>query len=157
MASSTDQSPESRVRSLYEQLLNSWNCRDATGFAALFTEDGEAVGFDGSQMVGRSEIAATLRHFFANHPTGAYVALVRTVRFPVAKVAVLRAVTGMVPAGGRDIDPAVNAIQVLVAVNTEGGWRIVSFQNTPAQFHGRPELAEALSAELRLQLQHPPV
>jgi len=28
-------------------------------------------------------------------------------------------------------------------------WRIALFQNTPAAFHGRPEAAKKLSAELR--------
>jgi hypothetical protein len=28
-------------------------------------------------------------------------------------------------------------------------WHIVQFQNTPAQFHGRPEAGEALTSELR--------
>jgi len=48
--------------------------------------------------------------------------------------------------------PAVNAIQTLVAVCNDGEWRVALFQNTPAAFHGRPELAEALSAELREEL-----
>jgi hypothetical protein len=34
-------------------------------------------------------------------------------------------------------------------VKDEGKWRIALFQNTPAAFHGRPELAEQLSADLR--------
>ena len=34
----------------------------------------------------------------------------------------------------------------------DGKWKIISFQNTPAAFHGRPELAEQLSAELREEL-----
>ena len=29
------------------------------------------------------------------------------------------------------------------------GWRIALYQNTPAQFHGRPELSRALTEELR--------
>jgi hypothetical protein len=37
----------------------------------------------------------------------------------------------------------------LVATRTGAGWRIVTFQNTPAAVHGRPELAQALTAELR--------
>jgi hypothetical protein len=32
---------------------------------------------------------------------------------------------------------------------------VILFQNTPAQFHGRPDLAEQLTAELR-QLLPPP-
>jgi hypothetical protein len=36
-----------------------------------------------------------------------------------------------------------------VAAREGGVWRIVSYQNTPAQFHGRPELAQALTDELQ--------
>jgi hypothetical protein len=31
-------------------------------------------------------------------------------------------------------------------------WRIELFQNTPAQFHGRPELVSEMTAELQQQL-----
>ena len=50
---------QERVLTLYRQLLESWNKRDAEGFAAAFTEDGSCVGFDGSTMNGREEIAST--------------------------------------------------------------------------------------------------
>jgi hypothetical protein len=55
----------------------------------------------------------------------------------------------MVPPGQTDINPAVNTIQTLVAVKRDGTWRIALFQNTPAQFHGRPELVQQLTEELR--------
>jgi hypothetical protein len=55
----------------------------------------------------------------------------------------------MIPPGQADINPAVNAMQTMVAVSRVGEWRIALLQNTPAQFHGRPEMAEALSRELR--------
>jgi hypothetical protein len=58
----------------------------------------------------------------------------------------------MVPPGQSDINPAVNAIQTIVAVNRAGEWRIALLQNTPAQFHGRPEMVEALTQELRALL-----
>lgn len=152
MAASADPLPDTKAHILYDQLLASWNSRDANGCAALFCEDGELVGFDGSQLVGREEIAAILRHSFIDHPTPAWVGIVRTVRSPAPKVAVLRAVAGMVPAGGKDIDPALNAVQLMVAAEGRSGWRIVSFQNTPAQFRGHPELAAALATELRQHL-----
>lgn len=148
--------PDEEARILYTQLINSWNSRDATGFAALFTPDGESVGFDGSQLAGREEIAATLRHIFIDHPTPSYVGIVRTVRSPRPHVALLRAVAGMLPPGGTDIDPTLNAVQCLTAVETDAGWRIATFQNTPAQFHGRPDLADALTLELRARLPKPP-
>ncbi len=55
----------------------------------------------------------------------------------------------MHPPDQKEINPAANAIQSLVAVRASSGWRIAHFQNTPAQFHGRPELADALTEELR--------
>lgn len=140
------------IKLLYLRLLDCWNQRTAEGYAELFWEDGNVVGFDGSQMNGRREIAAELGRIFADHETAAYVAKVREVRFLTGEVAVLRAVAGMVPPGQDDINPAVNAVQTLVAVRGDGQWRIAVFQNTPAAYHGRPELAEKLTEELRALL-----
>jgi uncharacterized protein (TIGR02246 family) len=140
---------ERAVRSLFRELLDRWNERDADAFAGLFAAGGNVVGFDGSQLKGSDEIAASLRQIFGDHQTAAYVAKVREVRVLTRDVAVLSAVAGMVPPGQSDIDPAVNAVQTLVAVKEEGRWRIALFQNTPAQFHGRPALARDLTEELR--------
>jgi uncharacterized protein (TIGR02246 family) len=142
-------SSDEEIRSLYQELLDCWNRRSAECFAEIFWEDGNVVGFDGSQMNGQMEIASQLSQIFADHMTAAYLGKVREVRFLTSDVAVLRAVVGMVPPGKEDINPAVNAIQTLVAVRGEGYWRIAVFQNTPAAYHGRPELVEKLTEELR--------
>ncbi|MHB8599528.1 MAG: SgcJ/EcaC family oxidoreductase [Ktedonobacteraceae bacterium] len=142
-------SDESAVVALYRQLLDGWNRRSADAFAASFTSDGVSIGFDGSQMSGQAEIVAELQQIFANHLTAPYVSKVRDVRLLSPEVAVLRAVAGMAPPGQTDINPAVNSIQTLVAVKRADAWRIALFQNTPAQFHGRPELAQQLTEELR--------
>lgn len=140
---------EIEIRTLYQQLLDSWNRRNAAEFAALFAEDGSSVGFDGSQLNGRAEIEASLRQIFGDHRTAAYIAKIREVRFLTPATAILRSVAGMVPAGQTDLNPAVNAVQSLVAVRLAGRWCIALFQNTPAQFHGRPDLAQELTEELR--------
>jgi uncharacterized protein (TIGR02246 family) len=137
------------IGTLYQQLLESWNRRDAAAYAALFAEDASVVGFDGSQMSGRAEIATQIGQIFADHPTSRYVGKIREVRQLAPDVALLRAVVGMVPPGQSDLNPNVNAIQSLVAARHGGRWLIALFQNTPAQFHGRPELAQRLTAELR--------
>jgi len=142
-------SDEDDVRSIYQRLLDAWSRRDAAAYAALFDDGANVVGFDGSQMNGRSEIESTLAGIFAHHQTAAYVSIVREVRTLTPEVAILRAVVGMVPPGQTDINPAVNAIQSLVAVKRGGQWRIALFQNTPAQFHGRPEITQQLTEELR--------
>ena len=146
-------SDEAEVRSLYQRLLDAWNKRDVAAYAALFEDRANVVGFDGSQMTGRSEIETTLAQIFAHHQTASYVSKVREVRFLTPDVAILRAVVGMVPPGQNDLNPAVNAIQTLVALRRDGRWQIALFQNTPAQFHGRPELAQQLTEELRQHLE----
>lgn len=134
---------------LYHSLLDAWNRRDAAGYASLFLEAGSVVGFDGSELRGKEEIDATLGLIFADHETAAYVGKVRDEVAIADNVVLLRAVCGMVPPGHDDLNPAVNAVQALLAVRTGDDWRIAHFQNTPAQYHGRPELAEALTAELK--------
>lgn len=140
---------ESAISGLYRQLLDAWNRQDAATYAALFQENGSIVGFDGSQHEGRAGIKADIGHIFADHQTAAYVAKIRDVRLLSPGVGLLRAVAGMVPPGQTDLNPAVNALQTLVAARQDSQWRIAHFQNTPAQFHGRPHLSEALTEELR--------
>lgn len=146
-------SDEITVHTLYQQLLYGWNKRNADAFAILFAENGEVIGFDGSQMTGRGEIASTLQQIFADHITAPYVSKVRSVHLLSPEVAILRAIVGMIPPGQQDLNPAVNAHQTLVAVKRDGMWRIQLFQTTPAQFHGRPELVQQMTEELRQVLE----
>jgi uncharacterized protein (TIGR02246 family) len=146
---SAQSSEETTIQALYEQLLDAWNRRDAHAFAAFVAEDGNVVGFDGSQINGRAEVEAQIGQIFADHQTAAYIGKIREVRFLTPGVAILRAVVGMVPPGQTDINPAVNTIQSLVATRRDAQWRIALFQNTPAQFHGRPDLVQQLTDELR--------
>ena len=145
----TDPSPgRDVVVGLYGTLLDAWNARDAAAFADQFTGSGSSVGFDGSQMDGREAIRAELARIFADHMPATYVARVREVRSLAQGVTLLRAVAGMIPPGGQAIKPERNVIQSLVAVLEDGVTRIARYQNTPARFDGRPELAEQLTAEL---------
>lgn len=137
------------ISNLYHRLLECWNERDATGFAALFTENANVFGFDGSQMKGPKEIEDSLKKVFADHDTGQYVYLIREIRSTADDVAILCAVTSMVPAGAIDIKPELNAIQSLVAKRDGDGWKIDLFQNTPLQLHGHPELIRFVTDELR--------
>ena len=118
--------------------------------AALFEDEGYVVGFDGSQLNGSAEIELEIGKIFAHHQTPPYYGKIRGVRFITPEVAIVRAVAGMVPPGKSDIDPALNAVQSLVAAKAPNDeWRIALFQTTPAQFHGRPELVQQLTDELR--------
>lgn len=133
---------------VYEQLLNAWNKQDAEGFAAHFTEDGNTVGFDGSSMNGREEIASELGRIFSDHQTASYVAKIREIRQVAPQLVLIRSVVGMVPPGQSEINPETNAIQNLLLSKQAGHFKIEVLQNTPAAFHGRPELADELTGEL---------
>jgi uncharacterized protein (TIGR02246 family) len=105
---STDTAPSTDhpVRRLYEHILIAWNEQDAAAMAARFEEDGNLVGFDGSQADSRAAIEDHLRPIFADHPTASYVAIVRQIRMLGRHVGLLRAVVGMIPPGNDDINPA---------------------------------------------------
>jgi uncharacterized protein (TIGR02246 family) len=139
---------EAAVRRLYEDLIAGWNAGDAERMAAPFTAGGAVIGYDGSEQTGRDAIEAEMRRIFADHGTAAYVTKVKSVSFPSADVGLLRAIVGMIPPGRSEIEPARNAHQTVVAVKQDDRWQIVLFQNTPAQFHGRPELLEQMTQEL---------
>jgi len=141
-------SGESQVRAVYDQLLHCWNKRDASAFANLFHEHGYTIGFDGTLSNGKNEIQHHLATVFENHITATYVSIVRNVQAIEHSVWILRADVGMIPPGKNEINPKLNAIQSLVLVRTNNGFRIAFLQNTPAAFHGRPEAAEQLTIEL---------
>jgi uncharacterized protein (TIGR02246 family) len=140
------------TRDLYARFLETWDKRNARDFALLFASDGSLVGFDGSQVNGQLDVGAHLTEVFTHHQTPRYVSIVREVRLLANDVTLLRANTGLIPAGEDDIDPALNAVQSMIAVQKGGSWKIALFQNTPAAYHQRPDLAKQLTEELRAKL-----
>jgi len=136
------------IEKLYKELLSFWNNQSGSGMASLFNQDANVIGFDGSQMNGQLQIKTELEKVFANHKTARYVWKIEEIRFLDSNTALLRAIVGMVPPGKNELNPATNAIQSVVAVKQNEAWKISLFQNTPAQFHGRPGFAEAMTKEL---------
>jgi uncharacterized protein (TIGR02246 family) len=147
---------EQAARNLYEKLIETWNKRNAREYALLFASNGSIVGFDGSQVSGQLEVGAHISEIFSHHQTASYVTIVREVRSVASEVTLLRANAGMIPPGKDDIDPAMNAVQSMVAARRGGKWEIALFQNTPAAFHGKPELTKQLTEELRAALRKRP-
>ncbi|MGG4446733.1 SgcJ/EcaC family oxidoreductase [Brevibacillus sp. HB1.1] len=137
------------IRTLYEQLITGWNDRSATGMSTPFATEGELIGFDGSQIIGRDEIFSHLDEIFSHHQTPPFVYKIRSVRLLSEEVGIVRAIAGMIPPGKSELDPALNTHQTLVAAKQGDKWEVTLFQNTPAQFHGRPDLVEQFTEELR--------
>jgi uncharacterized protein (TIGR02246 family) len=143
---------EAAIQALYRSILEGWNARSGSAFAAPFAADGTVIGYDGSVHSGQADIGAELDRIFADHPTARYVARIKSVRLINPDTALLRAITGLVPPGASDVRAELNAHQTLVASRVPGDWQAVLLQNTPAQFHGRPELVESMTEELREEL-----
>jgi uncharacterized protein (TIGR02246 family) len=141
-------SPEAAVADVYRRLIAGWNSNNAGEMASAIAPDGLVVGYDGSQMQGRDQVRDEIGAIFQHHQTATYVTKVRSTRALGPDVGLLHAVVGMVPPGGSEIVAERNAIQTVVACRGDDGWSAALFQTTPAQFHGRPELAESLTAEL---------
>jgi uncharacterized protein (TIGR02246 family) len=140
------------VEKLYRSLLRAWDAKDAEAYGALFVEDGGIVGYDGSAVSTANAVTEHLRSIFADHDPATYVEIVEEVRPIAPGVMFLRGVVGMVPPGGSDVIGDHNAVQVLVAVETDEGWRVAHFQNTPAAYFGRPDEASALTDRLQSAL-----
>jgi uncharacterized protein (TIGR02246 family) len=148
----TDASRTADLDGLHGAILDAWNRQDAKAYAACFVDDALVIGFDGSEMRGRVAIAEQLGGIFSDHEVATYVRVVRSVRQLDERTELLHAVVGMVPPGGDDVMPDRHAVQLLVGTRESDRWRAVSFQNTPARLHGRPEALDALTAELRTAL-----
>ena len=149
----SQQGDEAAIEALLWQLIDGWNRGSGEGFAAPFAEDADFVGFDGTYFKGREEIASFHQMLFERILVGTrLVGKVRGVRFLTPEVALMHAVGGTAMQGQPDIDPERNSVQTLVATKRDGTWRLAAFQNSRAQFIGRPELAEKLTEELRREL-----
>ena len=46
------------IRSLYEEMIDGWNKGSGQAFAAPYTDNSDFIGFDGTYMNGRQEIAS---------------------------------------------------------------------------------------------------
>jgi uncharacterized protein (TIGR02246 family) len=80
------------VRELYGTVLDRWNQREVEAKAQLFAEDSIFIGYGGSTIKGRSEIASDLRRIFEDHQTAVYFGIVRKVKLLRGDVALLWAV-----------------------------------------------------------------
>jgi uncharacterized protein (TIGR02246 family) len=151
--SSSSTADETAICALYQQMMEGWNAACGYAFASPFEENGDLVGFDGTYIKGRQEIALFHQHLFDMFLKGSrLVGKVRSVRFLTSDVAVMHAIGGTVMAGQTDLDPERNSVQTLVAVKRNGKWSLAAFQNTRATYIGRPDESQKLTEELQALL-----
>jgi uncharacterized protein (TIGR02246 family) len=131
-------SDEPAVRALYQRLMDGWNQGSGAAFAAVFTEDGDLVAFDGTHLEGRERIASVQQQLFDRFLTGTrLVGSVKGVRFLGPDTAVMHAVGNTIMRGKSRAAPHRASIQTMVAVRDGDQWRLAAFQNTRVRPIGR--------------------
>jgi uncharacterized protein (TIGR02246 family) len=122
---------EAAIRELYQQMVDGWNRGSGEVFAVPYAEDGVHVGFDGTYLKGRREIASFHQQIFDRFVKGSrFVWKIRSVRFLTADVALIHAVSGTVMAGQLNIDQERNSIQTLVAIKYGLEWHFCNSEYT---------------------------
>ena len=74
-------SNDQQVTDLYPRLLDAWNLKNARGMADLFIENGEPIGYGGSQSMGQTEFFSHLAPIFDHRETCTVLSKVKSVRF----------------------------------------------------------------------------
>jgi uncharacterized protein (TIGR02246 family) len=97
---------EAAIRSLY--------------FCSAFAEDGDLVGFDGTHLKGRQQIASFHQQLLDTYVKGSrLVGKIRNVRFLAPDVAIMHVVGGTIMKGQHDIEPERNPYACI----QESEWR----------------------------------
>ncbi|MGH9976619.1 MAG: SgcJ/EcaC family oxidoreductase, partial [Nitrososphaeraceae archaeon] len=131
------------ISTLYFQMIDGWNKGSGNIFAAPFAEAGDLVGFDGTYLKGRQNIGSFHQQLFDTSLKGSrLVGKIRDMRFLTNDVAIMHAVGGTIMDGQADIEPERNSIHIIMVKrenSNAGNWFITAFQNTRAQYIGRPQ------------------
>lgn len=131
----TEVSPadQAAVAALTQRLAAAWVHLDAGSIADLFTEDGTLI-LPGVFKQGRADIQAFFKDAFDNQYAGTHVVGTPIgLRFFGADAALLLSGGGVVVDGETEVSDAQAIRASWFAVRTEGGWKLASYQNTPAK------------------------
>ena len=110
--STSKSADEAAIRELYQQMVDGWNRGSGEVFAAPYAQDGVLVGYDGTYLKGRREIASLHQQIFDRFVKGSHFGWkIRSVRFLTADVALIHAISGTVMAQQLNIDQERNSIQ----------------------------------------------
>jgi uncharacterized protein (TIGR02246 family) len=124
---------EASIRTLFQNLLDSWGSGDGYAYANHFTLDSDYVAFDGTHRKGREENAIAHQQLFNTWLKGTRLTgHVEGMRFLSPEIAIVHAVGGMLMTK-HSTQPTRQSIQTLIAVKNDGSWRFAAFHNCRVQ------------------------
>ena len=107
-----------------------WNAGDSEAFAAPFAEDATFIQIYGGQLDGRRAIEASHRHIFDTIYKGSQASFtLRSVRVVRADVAIVFSRAHLKYFEGSEMRE-MDARPMLIMAKEQGGWQIVTLQNT---------------------------
>jgi uncharacterized protein (TIGR02246 family) len=131
LASAVGADDHQAIYDLFYRVLDAWGRGDGAGYGALFTEDADYVGFDGSHTRGRRQIASSHQLLFDRWLKGTRLTgRITSIRFLSPGLALVHATGGTVFPGESQPRPSRDSIQTLLAVKESDGWRFTAFHNT---------------------------
>ncbi|MBA3426157.1 MAG: SgcJ/EcaC family oxidoreductase [Rubrobacter sp.] len=125
------QTDETKIRTLFEDLLEDWGRGDGEAYGSRFTEDADYVSFDGSRTKGRDEISASHQQLFDKWLKGTRLTgRILSIEFPHPDVALVHATGDTIMRGKTKPSPERHSLQTLVAVKRDEEWRFAAFHNS---------------------------
>jgi uncharacterized protein (TIGR02246 family) len=81
---------EAAIRALYQQKIDGWNAGNGKAFAAPYIDESDYIGFDGTYLKGRQEIASLHQMLFDKFVKGSrLVGKIRSIRFLTSDIAIV--------------------------------------------------------------------
>ena len=134
----THQTDEAKIRTLFEDLLGDWGRGDGEAYGSRFTEDADYVAFDGSRTRGRREISASHQRLFDKFLKDTRLTgRILSIRFLGPDVALVHTTGGTIMRGKTKPSPERASIQTLVAVREGADWLFTAFHNSRVRPIGR--------------------
>jgi uncharacterized protein (TIGR02246 family) len=125
---------ETRIRSLYQRMLDSW--QDAAAYAECFAPDADYIIANGKLERGWQEIVEGHQIIFSAWARDSRLeGRIDRIRFLTPDVAILTAYGHIVYTDDRSSDANKRTIYTLTAQRIDGDWTFVAYQNTPLGGH----------------------
>lgn len=122
---------DTALHALFDRMCGAWTDGDAQEYGECFTADSDYVSFDGARAVGRAPMVEAHDKLFRGVLTGSkLVGEIESIRYLSPDVALVHATGSVLVAWRSRLPKRRLSRQTMVAVRTDGGWRVAALQNT---------------------------